>query len=362
MRFCVLLLLVCAPFAFAQDVATMLAQKADSLVQEQIKKQNISGLALTIVVGEKIAVSRAYGFADLENQVPVTTATLFRTGSVAKPITSVAAMRMYQAGRLDLDAPVQKYCPAFPKKQWTITTRELLGHLSGIRHYRQDDSDVYSSKHYARISDAFEMFANDPLLFEPGTKMNYTTYGYDVVGCVIEGASGVDFVTTLNALVLTPAGMTSTRTDDAFGIIPDRSRPYTHATDHSLRNAPFVDTSNKVPGGGMISTADDLARFAIALESGRLLSSATTQLMWTSQKTSDGKATGYAYGWGVHDENGLRTVGHTGGQPGCSSVIWMLPGQGFAVTIMSNTDEVKVQPIAEALAQTYLNTHGDSGK
>jgi len=238
----------------------------------------------------------------------------------------------------------------------------LLGHLSGIRHYRQDDSDLYSSKHYAGISDAFEMFANDPLLFEPGTKMNYTTYGYDVVGCVIEGASGVDFVTTLNALVLTPAGMTSTRTDDAFAIIPDRSRPYTHATDHSLRNAPFVDTSNKVPGGGMISTADDLARFAIALESGRLLSSATTQLMWTSQKTSDGKATGYAYGWGVHDENGVRTVGHTGGQPGCSSVIWMLPGQGFAVTIMSNTDEVKVQPIAEALAQAYLHTHGDSGK
>src|SRR5271167_3561223 len=140
MRFCVLLLLVCAPSAFAQDVATMLARKADSLVQEQIKKQNISGLALTIVVGKKIVVSRVYGFADLENHVPVTTATLFRTGSVAKPITSAAAMTMYQAGRLDLDAPVQKYCPAFPNKQWTITTRELLGHLSGIRHYRQDDS------------------------------------------------------------------------------------------------------------------------------------------------------------------------------------------------------------------------------
>ena len=119
----------------------MLAQKADSLVQEEMKKQNIAGLALTIVVGKKIAVSRAYGFADLENQVPVTTATLFRTGSIAKPMTSVAAMALYQAGKLDLDAPVQKYCPAFPKKQWTITTRELLGHLSGIRHYRQDDSD-----------------------------------------------------------------------------------------------------------------------------------------------------------------------------------------------------------------------------
>ena len=77
----------------------------------------------------------------------------------------------------------------------------------------------------------------------------------------------------------------------------------------------------------------------------------------SSQKTSDGKATGYAYGWGVHEENGVRTVGHTGGQPGCSSALWMLPEQGFAVTIMANTDEVKVLPIAEALAQAYLAAH-----
>src|SRR5208283_3616350 len=267
------------------------------------------------------------------------------------------AMALYQAGRLDLDVPVQKYCPAFPKKQWTITTRELLGHLSGIRHYKQDNSDVFSTKHYAHISDAFEVFADEPLLFEPGTKMQYTTFGYDVVGCVIEGASGEDFVSALNALVLGPARMTSTRTDDAFAIVPHRSRPYTVAADHSPRNAPFVDTRNKVPGGGMISTADDLARFAIALESGQLLNCATTQLMWTSQKTSDGKATGYAYGWGVHEENGVRTVGHTGGQPGCSSAIWMLPDQGFAVTIMANTDEVKVLPMAEALARAYLDAH-----
>ena len=340
----------------------MLAQKADSLVQDEMKRQNIAGLSLTIVVDKKIAVSRAYGLADLENQVPVSTATLFRTGSIAKPMTATAAMALYQAGKLDLDAPVQKYCPAFPQKQWTITTRELLGHLSGIRHYRQDNSDVFSTKHYAHVSDAFEMFANDPLLFQPGTKMEYTTFGYDVVGCVIEGASGEDFITALNTLVLSPGGMTSTRTDDAFAIIPHRTRPYTVVAGHSIENAPFVDTSNKIPGGGLISTADDLARFAIALESGRLLDASTSDLMWTLQKTSDGKATGYAYGWGVHEEDGVRTVGHTGGQPGCSSAIWMLPGKGFAVTIMANTDEVKVLPIAEALAQAYLHAHRENGK
>ena len=355
------LLLLCAPLAFAQDVATALAQKADSLVREEIKKHNIAGVAIAIVVDKKIAVSRAYGFADLENHAPATTATLFRTGSIAKPITAVAAMALYQAGKLDLDAPVQKYCPAFPTKQWTITARELLGHLSGIRHYKEDNADFLSTRHYAHITDAFGMFADDPLLFEPGTKMQYTTFGYDVVGCVIEGASGEDFVSALNALVFAPAGMTSTRTDDAFTIIPYRSRPYTVAADHTLHNSVFVDTSNKVPGGGLISTENDLARFAIALESGRLLDSATTNLMWTSQKTSDGKPTGYGYGWGVHEENGVRTVGHTGGQQGCSSVLWMLPDRGFAVAIMANTDEVKVLPIAEALTQAYLQSESGKG-
>ena len=257
---------------------------------------------------------------------------------------------------------MQKYCPAFPTKQWTITTRELLGHLSGIRHYKLDNGDFLGTKHYAHVSDAFEMFANDPLLFEPGTKMQYTTLGYDVVGCVIEGASGEDFVSALTTLVLAPAGMTSTRTDDAFAIILHRSRPYTVAADHTLHNSVFVDTSNKIPGGGLVATADDLAYFAIALESGRLLNSSTTQLMWTSQKTSDGRLTGYGYGWGVHEENSVRTVGHTGGQQGCSSVLWMLPDRGFAVAIMANTDEVKVQPIAEALAQAYLRTHRENAK
>ena len=203
---CVSLLLLFAPVAGAQDVVSMLQQKADSLVGEEMKKQNIAGLSLTIVVDKKIAVSRAYGFADLENQVPATTSMMFRTGSLAKPMTSAAAMALYQAGKLDLDAPVQNYCPAFPKKQWTITTRELLGHLSGIRHYRQDNADFLSTKHYAHISDAFEMFANDPLLFEPGTKMQYTTFGYDVVGCVVEGASGEDFVTALNTWCLLRRG------------------------------------------------------------------------------------------------------------------------------------------------------------
>src|SRR4029079_17081865 len=104
-----------------------------------------------------------------------------RTVCIAKPISEVAAMTLVEAVKLDLDAPIQKYCPAFPQKQWTISTRQLLSHTSGIRHYKEDE--IGSTKHYEKMSDGFAIFANDPLLFQPGTKYSYSTYGYTVVGC-----------------------------------------------------------------------------------------------------------------------------------------------------------------------------------
>lgn len=203
----------------AHDPATQLARMADQLAGDEMKENNIAGLSVTIVVNKQVAVSRAYGMADVENHVPVSTATRFRTGSIAKPITAAAAMALYQSRRLDLDAPVQEYCPAFPRKQWTITTRELLGHLAGIRHYRADQSDLYSAKHYTDVRGGFELFAGDPLLFQPGTRMLYSTYGYSVVGCVIEGASGEEFRRALNKLVPEPARMRSTRPDNVLEII-----------------------------------------------------------------------------------------------------------------------------------------------
>lgn len=349
-------LLLCSLSVAAQDATALLAQRASSIAQEEISKQGIAGLAISIAIDNKIAVSDAYGFADLENRIPATKSTLFRTGSIAKPITAVGAMALVQQGKLDLDAPVQNYCPAFPRKQWTVTTRQLLGHLAGVHHYKRDGSDFLSTKHYAKLTDAFEQFAEDPLEFEPGSKFLYTTYGYNVIGCVIEGASGKDFATTLNELVLRPAAMNSTRTDEVSEIVPARSRPYTHAADRSLRNAPFVDTSNKIPGGGIISTAEDLARLAISLHTNALLKATTAKLMWTSQTTKDGKATGYGCGWNVSEADGVQTIMHGGSQPGASSVLVMLPQKGFAVAVMANTDEVNVRRIAQALTSVYLES------
>src|ERR1041384_1543296 len=217
----VLLLLSCV--SLAQQPAD-LAGRVDAAVRDFQAKSQSPAITVAVAVDGKLVYSRAFGQADIENDVKATTDTLIRTGSIAKPISAAAALTLVDAGKLDLDAPVQKYCPAFPQKQWAVTTRQLLGHLAGVHHYT--GADFASTKHYANMSDGFELFANDPLLFEPGTKYQYSTYGYSVVGCAIEGASGEKFADYVAKHVLAPAGMTHTFIDDVYEIVPHRARGY----------------------------------------------------------------------------------------------------------------------------------------
>ena len=173
----------------------------------QIEKAASSFLAANSVPGVSVAVvqdgellwSSGFGMADLENFVPATPFTLFRLGSISKPITATAILQLSERGKLDLDAEVQKYCPAFPKKEWPITTRELLGHLGGIRHYNpggKGDIPDDSAKHFASMEESLQIFANDPLVAKPGTKFQYSTYGYTVLGCVLEGATSENMWST----------------------------------------------------------------------------------------------------------------------------------------------------------------------
>src|SRR5215471_5112901 len=188
MRHLLLLLLLAHSASAQQPAKSELPAQVDSAVVKEMEKQQIPAMTVAIAQDGRIVYSKAFGTADLENSIPASTETLIRTGSIAKSITAAAAMTLVEAGKLDLDAPIAKYCSAFPKQQGTITTRQLLTHTSGIRHYK-DRAEVDSTKHYQSMSDGFAIFAADAPLFEAGTKYSYSTYGYTVVGCVIEGAS-----------------------------------------------------------------------------------------------------------------------------------------------------------------------------
>ena len=143
------------------------------------------------------------------------------------------------------------------------------------------------------------------------------------MGCVIEGASGAKYIDYMRQNVFLPAGMDQTQADDRFAIIPYRTRFYQKTESGTVQNADFLDSSYKIPGGGWLSSAEDMARFEVAIFNDKLIKRATRDLMWTPLKPSDGTKDSYGIGWGVSDENGIA-VGHRGGQQGTSTDFWSL--------------------------------------
>ena len=306
-----------------------------------------SWMASTRAPGVSVAVSRAgrlvwsqgIGCADLEQDVPVSPRTRLRIGSVSKPLTSAALGWLMEQGKIDLDAPIQKYVPDFPRKEWPITTRQLAGHLAGVRHYQGNEFEIRD--HYDTVRSGLSVFENDPLLFEPGTKFSYSSYGWNLISAVLEGAGGEPFLALMEKRVFEPAGMRHTAADDPRPIVPDRGRFYTRGPDGGdIVNAGYVDNSYKWAGGGFLSTAEDLVAFANALLDGRLLKPETVQALWTSQRTSDGNDTDYGMGWSVaRDAKGRRKVWHSGGAQGGTAFLMIYPEERFVIAMIVNSDD-----------------------
>jgi CubicO group peptidase (beta-lactamase class C family) len=281
--------------------------------------------------------TRAWGKADVENDVPATPRALFRLASISKPFTAVAVLRLVEMGKLRLDAPVQKYLPKYPKKKWPITIRQLLCHQSGIRHNRAPDYD--NTRHYASPTASLEIFAKDPLLFEPGTNAFYSTYGYVLLGAIIEAVTGKPYADFVREEVLVPAGIETMCPDDVFAIIPHRASGYRLRRDGALENCALVDTSHKTPGGGWLGTAEDPVRLVRALMRGKILKEETRTLMWTPQRLKNGTLTGFGLGWNIADERGLHVIEHSGGQQGTNTHLVFAPDRHLAVAVLLNLEE-----------------------
>ncbi len=314
-------------------------QQIETVIRNVMARDNVPGLSVALVTDGQLRWANGYGLADIENNVPAKAATVYRLASISKPITATAVMQLFERGKLDLDAPVQKYCPAFPQKQWPVTARLLLGHLGGVRHYHANGDDTEITHHYASIVDALDVFKADPLLHEPGTKYLYSSYGFTLLGCVVEGASGMKYADYVRANIFQPANMAQMRVDDLFTIIPNRAQGYQKSAGGELRNSGLLDTSYKIPAGGLASTVEDLARFAIALQQGALVKPETLTLMWTRQKTRDGKETNYGLGWGVAAQAGRQIIAHSGAQQRVSTLLYMLPERHYAVVVMANLED-----------------------
>ncbi|KAM9814604.1 serine beta-lactamase-like protein LACTB, mitochondrial isoform 1-T1 [Syngnathus typhle] len=403
------------------------------------------GLVVAVAVDGVPVWCEGVGYADLENRLPCGPETVMRIASISKSLTSAAAARLCEEGKLDLDAPVQKYVPEFPLKKFdgqnvTITPRMILSHLSGIRHYEKDPNKVreemekakrllkpsmmekkedinenkgeppkqskeasqakkkkefeheeyYLMENFESVTQALDLFKNDPLIFKPGTTFLYSTHAYTLLSAVIEQAAGRPFLDVMTNL-FRELGMLNTVPDQNEPIIYHRSRYYHLNKRGRVVNCPYVDNSYKWAGAGFLSTVGDLLLFGNVLlysyqmahikdSEGLLpgfLKPQTAVELWTAvDKTEaswdkDGR---YSQGWLVvdkeqkygHCRKRKHYVSHTGGAVGASSVLLVLPSeemeqrrgqkvlpQGVVVSILTNMQSVGLNSTALKIAQQF---------
>ena len=359
--------LLFANFLTAEELPEPQRQEIIRIVEALQQQSSAPGISVAIGLEDSVCFAQGFGSADLENNVAVTPETRFRTASIAKPMTAVLVMRLAAEGNLDLDADIRSYVPEYPEKRWTFNCRQLLGHLAGVRHYK-NDAETRSTDAYYNLTDAMETFRDDPLLHEPGSQYRYTTFGYNLLGNIAEAAGEDTFLNLLQKRVFDPAGMESTLDDSQAKIIPHRSRGYFKATlpyvlrspaGHPFRvgeiyNAPFHDTSVKIPGGGLLSTPSDLVRFTIAVDECTICDEPSQRAMWTVQTTTTGTPTNYGLGWGVGSHHGQPMISHTGGQVGTSTVLVLFPDANVSVAIMCNLQSVSLKKTAIDIADVVL--------
>lgn len=330
------------------------------------REDRLPGYAGAVGVGDRIVYSQAKGLAEIAAARGATPRTRFRIYSTAKSIGAVAAMMLAESGKLDLDAPVSTYLPTLPPRIGIVTVRQILAHRSGIRHYRDGEWDRVSDFNCASPAEALPDFVNDSLEFEPGSRYGYSTFGYVLLSAVIEAAAGQPFDQFAQERVFTPAGMTATAIE---------GRPvdgYEVATFYDRNDAgefsptAGVDASCKYFGGGLVSTAEDMVRFGLALVNGRLVSQKALSQMLTIHSDGDGGShPPYGYGFFPGD-NVLTTIGvpvadylpswwHGGNGRGGYSVLIIYPERHAAVALVTNVKATgRLIRATHALALPFL--------
>jgi CubicO group peptidase (beta-lactamase class C family) len=336
-----------------------------------MREQRVPGMSIAVVADGRVVYAKGYGLADLENHAAVTAKTVFPTASALKPLTATAVVQLAERGRLELGAPIQRYCPSYPQKRWPVTVLDLLRHQAGIP--PTPGSVVFNREHYPTVRAAVAAFSADSLRFKPGTAFLYSNDGYVLLACAIEGASGQRFDVYLREHVLGPARMTSTESDDGYRVIPHRARGYVIRTEANTRewaglwtaaqlasirigqpaNADAVDPTREWGAAGFVTSPTDLARFAIAFASGALVIDSMRARMTAEQTTRSGETTGFGLGWQVGRLDGQRTYSIFGSVWTGSSALLVIPERRFAVAICSNEEFLLPRELANRIAELW---------
>ena len=349
MRFFVAALLILrAAAAISETAAGSPCEASTAEIREAIRrvheKQKNVGLAAAVSREGQVVFEDYLGWADLEHRVAVSRDTRFGIASVTKAFTGVALLKLWEAGRVDLDAPVQKYVPSFPvQPKGTITPRLLAAHLAGIRHWKAERTPELYATHFDDVTQILRLFENDPLVSAPGARYSYSSYGYDLLGAVIQAASEQSYTDDVSRALLNSLHLDSTGFDDVRRVLPHRARrysfydPVTFDEKSEPVRVPEWDYSHNLAAGNMFSTAADLVRFGSAFIRPGFLTR-DGWLLLTTRPRIGGVESPMSFGWFVSENDRTPREIHTSGSnAGVQAALYVYPDSSLVVAVLSNT-------------------------
>lgn len=322
----------------------------DSLVADFQKENPSVGLSVSVRKSGKPLHEKGYGWQDKESKIPASNQTIYRLGSISKSVTAVATMQLVESGKLDLKTSISTYIPEWKSTKPKITLEQLLSHTSGVRHYMAGRRDN-TTNHYTTTSEALNLFINDNLHFPPGEDYKYSTHAYTLVARAIETASNQSFAEYLNTSIFKKLGKSTLSLEDLSKPVPkNRASLYNvfGSTGAVIKAKTPEDNSWKYGGGGMESSAPDLAKFGEAVLNGTLLKAETLNRMWTAPKFSKNQS--YALGWAMPSK---QTFGHGGAQQGCRTMLIIHPKTKTVVVAMSNLGGPGLDNLAGQILELY---------
>ncbi len=339
-------------------------------------RQDLSAPALSLAISVKgeLVWAEALGVTDLDSNAPVTLESRFAIGSVSKTLTAVAAALLFEADTFDLDADVRTYVPTFPEKTWVMTTRQLLSHQAGIRHYEfaripPTFSETGLNEQFDSVEDSLSIFADDDLLFEPDSSFSYSTYGYTLASAALEGASGQPFLDLLQTSLFDPLQMTHTSADFSDRTVENRVSDYFQLfPEGGLLPAPETNVSYKWAGGGIASTPSDLVRFGSALLAGHIVEPETLNELFTPRALPSGELNPQHYGLGWRNggmyypsdsETIITMINHGGTAVGGVAILILMPDSGVVIAMCANsssrTGSNAIRSEAAAIVRIFLD-------
>lgn len=336
------------------------AGEATGMVRQVATDLRLPSVSIAVGVDGDLVWSAAIGLSDVAGRNATTPQTRYRTGSVAKPMTGVVLAQLIIDGRLDPDVGVRQYLPGYPGKRWDPTPRQLASHTGGVRHYSEIGhpsfvAEQFSKQHYASVTDALQLFRDDPLEFEPETNFLYSTHGFTLLSATMEAAAGRPFETLMNEL-WSDREMTRTTFDDFIRPPRGRATPYVVMRNRAV-HVEGPDPSYKWAGGGMLSTPEDLVRLGSSLFDRGYVRVDRRHELFEPRPLADGSENPqrYAMGWRNDTQTDLLksseplAVLHHGGQcPGGSSFLLVVPNGKVVAATMTNASIRDPWPLREA--------------